>query len=614
MPRFAAFQFVLLLAGCSSLMIAGLGRAHAQIETVELVEAAEMPALEQRQGPNIVVVLADDAAFTDFGAYGGEIATPTIDGLAARGVQFTNFHASPLCAPSRAMLLTGLDSHEAGLASLTTIIPPEFEGEPGYRGHLEAGVRTVASRLKDIGYQTYAAGKWHLGGEPEHLPPAHGFDRSFVINATGGDHYSERAHVPIDAKTQWIQDGTNVSIPSDFYSSKDLIDRMIEYINEGQTDEHPFFAYIGFLAPHYPLQAPAENIEPYLERYQDGWDRLREERWRRARELGVIPDDAPLANFVPAGRRWVELTPAEQANYAKRMAVYAGMIDSLDEQIGRLVTHLDNKGLLDDTVFIIASDNGPESGDDESNAVFRFWAWSQGYSFDTNRLGRPGTFSTIGPEWASAVASPHSLFKGYTSEGGTRVPLVIAGPGISSGVTSKAFSFITDITPTILDLANAPFDRDALTGRSLSPVLLGVEERIYGDLDPVGLELAGNAALFRGSYKIVRNQPPGSDGEWRLFNIDDDPGETRDLSFAKPMLFQDMLSDYGVYARTMGVRALPEGYDPNQAAVERAIPSILRALWWIPALAVALILACAMAVWWFVLRPFVKNLLSSRAQ
>ncbi|MEO1043047.1 MAG: arylsulfatase [Pseudomonadota bacterium] len=610
MPRFAAFLF----AGLSALFIGGIGSAIAQIETVEMVEAAEMPALERRQGPNFVVVLADDAAFTDFGAYGGEISTPTFDALAARGVQFTNFHASPLCAPSRAMLLTGLDSHEAGLASLTTIIPPEFEGEPGYRGHLEAGVRTVASRLQEIGYRTYAAGKWHLGGESEHLPPAHGFDRSFVINATGGDHYSERAHVPIDRKTQWIEDGENVSIPDDFYSSKDLIDRVISYIDDGKAQEAPFFAYVGFLAPHYPLQAPNKNMEPYRERYREGWDVLRRERWERAKELGVVHQDAPIANFIPAGRKWTELSPSEQANYAKRMAVYAGMIDSLDENLGRLVQHLDDTGQLENTVFIVASDNGPEGGDDESNTIFRLWARTQGYSFATRRLGQPGTFATIGPEWASAAASPHGLFKGYASEGGIRVPLVIAGPGISAGEQSKAFSFITDITPTILDLANAPFERDKLTGRSLSPILLGVDDRVYGDLDAVGLELAGNAALFRGPYKIVRNQPPGSDGEWRLFNIDEDPGETRDLSFAKPVLFQDMLSDYGVYARKMSVRALPEGYDPNEAAVARAVPRIMQALWWIPVLALVLIVAVAAALWWFVLRRLVISLLSLRTK
>ncbi|MEM9284520.1 MAG: arylsulfatase [Pseudomonadota bacterium] len=606
MPRFAPFVVAMMVWVCSA------PSADAQIEEVDLIEAVEMPALEQRQVPNIVIVLADDASFTDFGAYGGEILTPNFDALAAEGVQFTSFHAAPMGAPSRAMLLTGLDSHQAGLAALPAFAPAEYKGEPGYLGHLNDGVRTVASRLRDVGYRTSIVGAWHLGDEQEYLPAAHGFDRSFITPSGSGDHYTDMTASPLHGKTQWFEDGEPVALPEDFYASKNLIDRAIAYI--GEDGDQPFFAYIAFTAPHAPLQAPEENVERYIGRYTEGWHALRDERWSRAKELGVISPDAPLGTFVPGGRDWADLTGAEQENYARRMAVYAGMIDSLDAHLGRLVDHLKATGQFENTVFILASDNGPAGVEHEADPEFRRWAGAKGYGFETGRLGRAQTFSSLGPEWASASASPSNLFKGYMSEGGTRVPLVIAGPGIESGLQSRAFGIVADITPTILDLANAPFDREEMTGRSLTPILLGAQERIYGDVDAVGLELHGNTALFRGRYKIVRNNPPGSDGEWRLFNIEEDPGETLDLSFASPRLFEDMLSDYSLYERRVGVQPMPDGYDPAAVARERAQSEMAKALWWRPVLGLLLVVGGGALLWQFVIRGLLTNLLSSQRE
>ncbi len=611
MFRLVSAVLTALVAVQSLTQLTGEGVARAQIEEVDLIEAVDMPALEQRQVPNFVVILADDAAFTDFGAYGGEIATPVFDDLASSGVQFTNFHTAPIGAASRAMLLTGLDSHEAGLGTLPIFAPAEFEDQPGFRGQLEGGVSTVADHLRDAGYRTYVVGKWGLGQDAENLPPAHGFDRSFVLRSGGVDHFAERTSNAFLGDVQWDEDGEAVVLGEDFYASDVLVDRMISYIGDGQA-EAPFFAYVALTAPHFPLQAPEENISPYIGRYADGWTALREERWACAKELGVLPPDAPLGTFVPGGRDWDDLTADERETYAKRMSVYAGMIDNLDENLGRLVDHLKATGQFENTVFILSSDNGPAGDESEADPVFRRWAGGQGYSFDFGRLGGPRSFSSLGAEWASAVASPGNLFKGYTSEGGTRVPLIITGPGIEQGLRTGALSVMSDITPTILDLANAPFDRDVLTGRSLTPLLLGVEERVYGDLDAIGLELNGNAALFRGRYKIVRNNPPGSDGEWRLFNIEEDPGETLDLSFASPQLFQDMLSDYSLYERRVGVLSWPEGYDPASVSRDRAQAIMKKSPWWKPVLGLVLVVIVIILLWQFVLRGFVTNLLSSQ--
>jgi len=610
MFRLASALLAAFVAVQSLSQITGAGSARAQIEEVDLIEAVDMPALEQRQVPNIIVVLADDAALTDFGVYGGEISTPVFDGLARSGAQFTNFHTAPIGAASRAMLLTGLDHHEAGLVTLPIFTPAEFEGQPGFRGQLEGGVSTVADHLRDAGYRTYVVGKWDLGQDAENLPPAHGFDRSFVLQSGGIDHFAERTSNPLLGDVQWAEDGEAASLGEDFYASDALIDRMISYIGDGQAEE-PFFAYVALTAPHRPLQAPEANISPYIGRYADGWTALREARWTRAKELGVLPPDAPLGTFVPGGRDWADLTADEREIYAKRMAVYAGMIDNLDQNLGRLVDHLKATGQFENTVFILSSDNGPAGDESEADPVFRRWAGGQGYTFNIGTLGGRSGFASLGAEWASAIASPGNLFKGYTSEGGTRVPLVITGPGIEQGLRTGALSVMSDITPTILDLANAPFDRDALTGRSLTPLLSGVEGRVYGDLDAIGLELNGNAALFRGRYKIVRNNPPGSDGEWRLFNIEDDPGETLDLSFASPQLFQDMLSDYSLYERRVGVPSWPDGYDPSAISRDRAEAIMKKSPWWEPVLGLVLVVIVAVVLWQFVVRRLVTNLLSS---
>lgn len=512
--------------------------------------------------PNIVLILVDDAGYTDFGAYGSEIATPTIDALAARGARFSNFHATPMCAPSRAMLMTGLDSHTAGVANLPETTPPAHRDLPAYQGRLAQGVETVATRLKRAGYRTYMAGKWHLGHGLGDLPDAHGFDRSFALDATGGDNWDERSYFPLYERSPWFEDGKPATLPKDFYSSEFLVDQMIGYIGDGSGEAAPFFAYLPFLAIHIPVQAPEAFVRKYEAAYRDGWTAQRERRRQGAVRTGLIAADTPMGPAPRNVAEWNALSPEAQALAARSMAINAGMLEAMDHHFGRLVEHLRATGQYDNTLFVVLSDNGPEAGDPVAEPLFRFWLRRQGYQYGPDIRGGPGTYAAIGPGWASAAAAPHALYKFYVGEGGLRVPLIMAGPGVPQGQTVRAFSIISDIAPTLLEVAG--IEHPPLHGRSLLSVLSGRLDRVYGPDDPVGLEAAGDAALFKGDYKLTRNAGVWGDPAWRLYDIVRDPGETTDLSLAQPERVAAMLADYETYAKAVGAADIPEGFSADR--------------------------------------------------
>ncbi len=543
--------------------------------------------------PNIVVVLVDDAGFMDFGGYGGEARTPSIDRLAEQGVRFSNYHTSPLCAPSRAMLLTGLDNHLTGVATIPEMLMAHQADDPGYAMSFAPGVETVATRLKRAGYRTFMTGKWHLGSGPGDLPADHGFDRSFILDASGADNWEQKSYMPYYDEAPWFEDREPATLPEDFYSSEFLVDQMIRYLGDDPgASAQPFFAYIAFQAVHIPIQAPREFTDRYDGTYDAGWDVLRRQRWQRAKALGLIPEAAPLGAMHESLRDWEALGPEEQALYSRSMAVNAGMLEAMDFHFGRLVSHLEETGELDNTLFVITSDNGPEFNDPVNAAGMRFWMWRNGYHHDVSRLGEPGSLAFIGPEWASAAASPGSLFKFYASEGGLRVPLIISGPGVGALGFVGARSFVTDITPTLLDLAELPEEeRAGLTGRSLRDVLDSTTVEVYDRNEPVAMEVSGNSALFQDGFKLVRNTPPHGDGQWRLYFLDEDPGETRDLAEMLPERFAAMSSTYAEYEARVGVVPVPDDFHALEVlqanTIARLLPGFLPWLLGLVALLVA---------------------------
>jgi arylsulfatase A-like enzyme len=530
--------------------------------------------------PNIVLILADDLGFSDLGSYGSEIDTPNLDGIAAQGMRFANFHTAASCAPTRAMLLTGVDSHIAGVANIIEAIPDYQATSPAYQGALDKNVVTISERLRDQGYRTYMSGKWHLGQNSEQLPSQRGFDRAFSLGDTGADNWRQRTYLPIYENANWYEDGQPTQLPEDFYSSKTLVDKAIEYIDSA-TDEDatkPFFTYLAFQAVHIPVQAPAEFRDKYLQTYADGWSALREQRTQGLLDKGILQTSVP-SYVAPTTVPWDSLDAQAQAFESKGMAVYAGMVDAMDHHIGRLVAHIESQGKLDNTVFIFLSDNGAEGslatrqqGDSPAAPAFIMNAWmrASGFNTDIETLGEIDSYHDIGPSWASAAVGPLAWYKFFASEGGMRVPLVIGGkvngqPVIANiGAVSQSLTWITDIAPTILQLAGAVDRPVDMVGKSLIPILQDEQTSVRLVDEIIGYELGGNKALFKGDYKLVYNRFRGQESEWQLFNISVDPGETQNLASAKPQLFVELKAAYAVWAEQNGVVEVRPDYDQGR--------------------------------------------------
>lgn len=582
--------------------------ARRTLAGIALIALAATPAVAQQtttapaQRPNIVVIIADDVGYTDLGAYGGEARTPNINALAQRGAQFSRYYSSPLCSPSRAMLLTGRDNHRTGHSTIIEVLPPNLRGRPGYTMRLEPGVVTVATRLQRSGYRTYTTGKWHLGHGEGDLPNSHGFDRSFVLDASGADNWEERTYVPYYATADWFENGQPAHLPENFYSSEFIVDRMIQYMDADTARTEPFFAYLAFQAVHIPVQAPREYSDHYSGVYAGGWEQLRNQRWRRAQELGLIPATAQIDPPHPSLRPWAAISGDEQALYARSMEVHAGMTEAMDHNIGRFIQYLQSRGLAENTIFVVTSDNGPEPSNPVADRDFRRWMALTGYTRRMEDLGERGSFVMIGPEYANATATG-SLFKFTAGEGGLRVPLIIAGPNVlQQRIDARAF--VTDITPTLLERAGVAADSPAMDGFSMSGLLAGTTPHAREPMIPLGVEVSGHSALYRGDYKLVRTPPPLGDSSWRLYNITEDPGETTNLAAQMPDLAASMLADYQAYAERNGVLELPPGYDPQAQVAHNTRMKTYQRYWWIYAGVIAVGLLLLWGVFWLVRRLF----------
>ena len=520
------------------------------------------PINQANDKPNIVLILIDDLGLTDLQAYGGEISTPNIDILASEGMLFTNYHTTPECAPSRAMLLTGMDNHNTGIPMIPEVMPTKYRNTPGYEGYLRDDALTLAEILKPAGYRTYMTGKWHLafgGKETAALPYNRGFDKTFILDATGGNNFSHHSYLPYYLESPWFKNGQEAELPEDFYSSKFFVDQMIEFIEEDKDQDTPFFSYLSFQAQHIPLQAPREFIDKYLETYELGWEELREQRKNRAIEYGIFPPNKEIVDSFSGFDDWSEVDQENKKMLIKSMAVFAGMLDAMDFHIGRFMTYLKKEGLYENTIFIVTADNGPEGNDPSDHAPWREWFKTTIYDRDYETLGDQDSYVYIGTEFAQAMASPSHLFKFHMSEGGLRVPLIISGPEIKKG-KNQNFAFVTDIAATISDIVFDEVD-ERIIGKSLQNSLAGFDERNYLDTESVGLEVTGNSALFKGDFKIVRNRPPNGSNQWELYNLSEDPGETINLAKRMPNKLQELTEDYEKYAEKNGVIDLPLDYE-----------------------------------------------------
>ena len=517
--------------------------------------------IQSTNRPNIVLILIDDLGLTDLQSYGGEISTPNINALAKEGMLFSNYHTTPECAPSRAMLLTGMDNHNTGIPMIPEVMPWKYRDTPGYEGYLREDALTLAEILKPAGYKTYMTGKWHLafgGEETAALPYNRGFDKTFILDATGGNNYSNHSYLPYYLESPWFKNGEKTDLPKDFYSSKFFVDQMIKFIEEDKEEDAPFFSYLSFQAQHIPLQAPKKFIDKYIKTYEAGWEVLREQRKIRAVENGIFPSDKDIVDSLSRFESWSEVEQQDKKMLIKSMAVFAGMLDAMDFHLGRFINYLKEEGLYENTIFIVTADNGPEGNDPTEHKAWRDWFKTTIYDRDYETLGDQDSYVFIGTEFAQAMASPSHLFKFHMSEGGLRVPLIISGPDISIGKNHN-FAFVTDVAATISDIVFNEIDQ-RIIGKSLKNSLAGSNTENYMETESIGLEVTGNSALFKGNFKIVRNRPPNGSNAWNLYNLSNDPGETSDLAQLMPEKLDELIKDYDAYVKKNGVIELPQDY------------------------------------------------------
>ncbi|KAF7975825.1 hypothetical protein HWV62_8375 [Athelia sp. TMB] len=528
----------------------------------------------------------------DLGCFGSEISTPNLDKLAAQGVRFTDFHTAAACSPTRSMLLSGTDNHIAGVGVMAEQKSADYKrwDAPGHEGYLNYRVAALPELLQDAGYHTLLSGKWHLGLKPAHGPHARGFDRSFALLPGASNHYGWEPQFGEDMPRfmenlppLYVADGAKVDVkanttndPAGFFSSDHYASTLINYLDARPRDT-PFFAFLPFAAPHWPLQVAKAYRDKYKGKYAAGPEVLRQQRLARLRALGLVGADAvPHDVEAPGETEWAQLTEEERALSARAMETYAGMVENLDDNVGRVLAHLEAIGEAENTLVLFMSDNGAEGAAYEARPVMGadlMAVIDRYYDNSLENIGEHNSFVWYGPRWAQAATAPSRLYKMFSTEGGIRVPLIVKYPAWTQdagGTVARAFSTVMDVTPTILALAGVAHPGAALfRGRAVEPVrgkswapffaeirsLSGDAAAIHGAADPaVGWELFGRAALRCGAHKIV-HMPPWAHGTggWELYDLARDPGETRDLAAELPEKLAELLAQWEVYVRETGV-------------------------------------------------------------
>jgi arylsulfatase len=492
-------------------------------------------ARARERRPNVVLIVADDLGFSDIGCYGSEILTPELDRLAAGGLRFRQFYNTGRCWPTRASLLTGLYPHQAHMAMNFGDDAP-----PAYSGNIPFRCRMIPELLKPLGYRSYHVGKWHLNnrarGSNQTWPLGRGFDRSYFL-AREDNYFFPRLVFDDNRKID--------EFPSDYYATDALNDCAVAYLKEhgARHKTAPFFLYLAYTAPHFPLHARAEDVARYRGAYRVGWHHVRQQRYRRLVELGVV--NCPLSPRDPSAAAWDDLGDAEKVEWDARMATYAGMITCMDRGLGRVVRQLEAMGALEDTLIMFLSDNG-------SSAEYIVRG-------DGHQPGAPPgsrqSYRCLEVGWSNAANTPFRQHKMWTHEGGIATPLVVHWPyGVSTrGTWIDDVGHVIDVLPTILEVCGATyparFEGEAtptLPGISLAPLFRGRRRAAHEFLF---WEHVGNKAIRRGDWKLVAEHG----GPWELYNLHQDRSETQNLARQRPELVKELDRQWQAFARQIGV-------------------------------------------------------------
>lgn len=535
-----------------------------------------------KQKPNFIVIVADDLGFTDLSPFGGEIDTPNLNKLAVNGLRFTDFHTASACSPTRSMLLSGTDNHIAGLGQMAEFArnhPDLFEGKPGYEGYLNYRVAALSEILEDSGYYTFQSGKWHLGLLPDYWPSKRGFQKSFTLLPGAGNHFK---YFPIDPNARgpanfmaplFQENGEKLdpeTLPETYYSSEYFTDKFLEFLGDDRVrDQRPFFGFLTYTAPHWPFQAPDDVIAKYKGKYDGGPELLRQQRLKRALELGIIPEGiTPHEVVTQRDKAWKDLTDHEKRVESQIMEVYAAMVDVLDKNVGRVINRLTQTGELDNTFILFMSDNGAEGMMMEAlplkNASFTKNI-EQFYNNKPENIGKKDSFVWYSDQWAQAATAPAYMYKMWASEGGIRCPLIVhhpnAIPESHRGDVKHGFATVMDILPTILDLAEIQHPGTQFRGRQVvKPKGLSWKNYITGESDfahdensVTGWELFAQQAIRKGHWKALYIPKPLGPEKWQLYNLKTDPGETTDLAEQESDILDELLDHWSQYEAETGL-------------------------------------------------------------
>lgn len=487
--------------------------------------------------PNIILIMSDDMGYSDIGCYGGEIQTPNLDKLASKGIRFTQFYNTARCCPTRASLLSGLYPHQAGIGLMTNPSedPKGYDFElPGYRGFLNKNCMTIPEVLKQAGYTTMMTGKWHLGmNGKDQWPLQRGFDKYYGILDGACNYFEPRYPRGITSGN----DTVSIHDPN-FYSADAFTENAIRFIHESHTSnpDKPFFLYLAYNSPHWPLQAPKESIDKYRGKYNTGWNTIRLERYKRMIKMGIIDPSWELSN--QDSKDWDSLSAGTKKEMELRREIYAAQVDRMDQNIGRLYHYLEQNKLVDNTIILFIDDNGAcAEGGELGGGPSRQLETKEGY------------FLTYGKSWANASNTPFRLYKHWIHEGGISSPLIVHWPnGIKKedeGTLVHQYGFLPDIMATFIELAEAKYPVEyegnkiqPFEGVSLLPLIKG--KRLPVHTKPIFWEHEGNKAVRLGKYKLVMAWDENKPEKWELYDIEKDRTEMHDLAVLLPEIASKM--------------------------------------------------------------------------
>jgi arylsulfatase len=509
------------------------------------VSAQQKPATEVKKRPNIIIILADDMGYSDIGCFGSETQTPNLDALGKSGIKMTQFYNASRCCPTRASLMTGLYQHQAGVGDMVNT-----RTQPAYEGYLNQNCVTIAEALKAGGYTTLMAGKWHIGQAPEHWPVKRGFDHYFGLIDGASSYFNPAMPYRPNQKLTIALDDKEFTPGPNWYSTNAYADYAVKFIDGNKNTGKPFFLYMAFTSPHWPIQALPEDIAKYKGKYMMGWDKLREARLARQKAMGILPQDAKLSPRDSNVPDWDSLSPEEKDKWDTKMAVYAAMIDRMDQNIGRIRAKLKELHQDKNTIIMFLSDNGASS---ESIKGPGFTPEVQAAN---NKPASDPTSFTAYEYWGANVSNtPFRLFKHWEYEGGTATPFIANYPGVikPGGIINRP-AHIIDLMATCLDFAKVFYPKTyhgnkiiPTEGISLAPLLKG---QTWAGHDALFFEHEGNRAVRQGEWKLVSQKPLN---KWELYNIKTDRSELNDLSAQYPDKVTAMIALYNQWAERAGV-------------------------------------------------------------